>query len=199
MVVISRHVTRFFLNNTLEVYKELLVRYHEVIQHFCMSILVLNKTISFTWLWKIMQILSISPKVLGSSNRTKPRILEPENNFRSKRLKSGTTPWIWEPCKSKHLGSRNHTNLNTLGLAKVNWAWQPCVGLTWLSNLKRYTRPTLFEFGKELSKSLKINLLVIFNNTIKIFSMLLIFFLHLKTNIDLCGVHYYYNKSLFFP
>jgi hypothetical protein len=37
----------FFLNNTAEVNKELLVRSHETIQHICTSILVLNKTIIF--------------------------------------------------------------------------------------------------------------------------------------------------------
>jgi hypothetical protein len=58
-----------FLNNTSEVNKELLVRCPETIQHICMNILVLNKTIIFVWLTKIIQILGAKPKLLGSGNK----------------------------------------------------------------------------------------------------------------------------------
>ena len=55
----------FFLNNTSEVHKELLVRCPKTIQHIYMSVLVLNKTIAFAWLMKIIQILGAKPKLLG--------------------------------------------------------------------------------------------------------------------------------------
>ena len=65
----------FFLNNTSEVHKELLVRCPETIQHICMNIGIFNKTIIFTWLTKIIQILGVRPKLLGSGNHAKPKRL----------------------------------------------------------------------------------------------------------------------------
>jgi hypothetical protein len=65
--VFNRDICCFFLNNTSEVHKELLVRCLETIQYICMSILVINKTITFAWLTKIMQIQGARPKVLESN------------------------------------------------------------------------------------------------------------------------------------
>jgi len=83
-VVFSIGICYFFLNNTLEVYKELLVRYFETIQHICMSILVLNKTITFVWLMKIMQILDVRPKLFRSDNHFRPKRLGSSNHSRLK-------------------------------------------------------------------------------------------------------------------
>ena len=56
-----------------EVHKELIVKCPKTIQHISMSILVLNKTITFALLMKIMQILSARPEHLGSSKHAKPK------------------------------------------------------------------------------------------------------------------------------
>jgi hypothetical protein len=59
-----------FSKNTSEVLKELLVRCLETIQYICMSILVLNKTITFVLLAKIMKILGAKPKLIRSDNHS---------------------------------------------------------------------------------------------------------------------------------
>jgi hypothetical protein len=51
-----------------------------------MSILILNKTIIFVWLMKIMQILSARPKVLVSGNHSKLKRLGSGNHTRSNNL-----------------------------------------------------------------------------------------------------------------
>jgi hypothetical protein len=68
LVVLGKGICCFFLNKTSEVHKELLVRCFETIQHIFMSILVLNKTITFVELMKIMQILSVRPNYLGPTS-----------------------------------------------------------------------------------------------------------------------------------
>jgi hypothetical protein len=68
LVVLGKGICCFFLNNTSEVHKELLVRCFETIQHIFTSILVFNKTITFVELMKIMQILSVRPNYLGPTS-----------------------------------------------------------------------------------------------------------------------------------
>ena len=46
---------------------------------YFMSILILNKTISFAWLIRIMQIPSVRPKLLRSDNHTRLKRLRPRN------------------------------------------------------------------------------------------------------------------------
>ena len=83
--VLGRGIYCFFLNNSSEVHKKLLVRCPETIQHICTSILIFDKTITFAWLTKIMQILSVRPKVLGSGNHSKPNSLGSGNHVKLKR------------------------------------------------------------------------------------------------------------------
>jgi hypothetical protein len=77
----------FFL--TIEVHTELLVRCPETIQHICMSILVLNKTITLAWLTKIIQIQGTRPKLIGFDNYARSKILEFDNHSRPKSFGSG--------------------------------------------------------------------------------------------------------------
>ena len=75
LIVFDRGICCFFLNNTSKVHKKLLVRCSKIIEHICMSILVLNKTIIFVPLTKIIQISSVRPKLFGSDNHTRPKLL----------------------------------------------------------------------------------------------------------------------------
>jgi hypothetical protein len=86
-----------FFNNISKVHKELLVRYPEIIQHICMSILVLKKTIIFAWLTKMMLIRGVRSKVLGSDNHSRPKSLEslattPDSSYLS------PASWTWQTC-----------------------------------------------------------------------------------------------------
>ena len=74
----------FFLNNTLEVHNELLVRWPETIQYICTSILVLKKTIIFALRTKIMQIQGNKSKLLGFDNHSRSKILGFDNHSRPK-------------------------------------------------------------------------------------------------------------------
>ena len=54
-LALARYLVICFLTiHALEVHKELLVRCPKTIRQICMSILVLNKTIIFVWLTKII-------------------------------------------------------------------------------------------------------------------------------------------------
>jgi hypothetical protein len=121
LVVFGRSICCFFffLNNTSEIYKELLVRCLETIQHICMSILILNKTITFAWLTKIMQILGARSKLLGLGNNTTPKTLGFDNHARPKRPCQTQASWVWQPShtqvpwvwnntRPKRFWSRNH-------------------------------------------------------------------------------------------
>jgi len=120
LVVFDRSICCFFfLNNTSEVYKELLVRCLETIQHICMGILVLNKTITFAWLTTIMQILDARSKLLGPDNNTRSKTLGFDNHARPKRPCQTQASWVWQPSQTqvpwvwnntrpKRFWSRNH-------------------------------------------------------------------------------------------
>ena len=88
----DRGIFCFFLNNTLEVHKELLVRCFKTIQHICMNILVFNKTITFVRLTKIIQILGMGPKLFGSGNYVRPKSYEFGITLDLSDMSLGTTP-----------------------------------------------------------------------------------------------------------
>jgi len=80
--------SNFFLNNTLEVHGELLVRYPKIIQRIYMGILVIDKTIIFIWLVKIMQNLDTIPKAFRSRMIARPKCLGSGSSSKFKALKS---------------------------------------------------------------------------------------------------------------
>ena len=90
IVVKLRHLCLTFFLNTSEVYKKLLVKYPETFQHICMSILVINKTITFV-AHENLQILCDRLKKLRFNN-----------HFKFKRIGCGT-----------------HASKNTLGFAPM--------------------------------------------------------------------------------
>jgi len=105
--VFDRRIVALFLNNTLKVHNEVLIRCPETIQYICMGILVLNKTITFIWLMKIMQILGIRLKLFGFDNHAKPKSLGFGNHFRPKRFLSS-----------------NHARLKCSCQTQALWVWQ---------------------------------------------------------------------------
>jgi hypothetical protein len=123
--VFDRDIYCFFLNNTSKVHNELLVKCPETIQHICMSILVLNKTITFVWLTRIMQIPSVGSKLLGSGNHAKLKRLRLENQHHESR----TTPnpsdlGLTITLDPSSLGLATTQDPNCLSLA--SWIWQAC-------------------------------------------------------------------------
>jgi hypothetical protein len=125
-IVFDRNICCFFLNNTSEVHKELLVRCPETIQHICMSILVLNKTIIFAWPTKIMQILGARPKVFGFGNHVRSKrlglatTLSPIVHAKPKRHRSRT---MSDPST---MGRRNHARPKQLGFGNHSKPKHPC-------------------------------------------------------------------------
>jgi hypothetical protein len=123
--VFGRNICCFFLNNTLEVHKKLLVRCPETIQHICMSILILNKTIIFAWLTKIMQILGARPN-LGLAIMPGPSVLRlattlsPSVHAKPKCHRSGTM------SNPNTMGRRNHARPKQLGSGNHSKPKRPC-------------------------------------------------------------------------
>jgi hypothetical protein len=112
--VFDRGICCFFLNSTLEVHKELLVRCSKTIQHICINILVLNKTIIFVRLTKIIQILDTRPKLLGSGNHVMPKSHEFGTTLNLSDMSLGITP----NSIYLNLKSGKHTKLILCGLGK---------------------------------------------------------------------------------
>jgi hypothetical protein len=124
-IVFDRDIYCFFLNNTSKVYKELLVRCLETIQHICMNILILNKTITFAWFTRIMQISSVRPKLLGSGNHTRLKRLRPRNQrHESRTMPDPSDLGLTTTSDPSSLGLATKQNPSCLSLA--SWIWQAC-------------------------------------------------------------------------